>query len=90
MVLNKKAMQIILMNRKLIDFGLIDDVAFSRLGKRLSFEIHELSSIDIRSVTQLYETTVDKLAKYCHVRGRSEIKQDTDMEIFLEILEKVL
>jgi hypothetical protein len=87
-VLNRLAIERVLSERKILDIGLIDDVAFSKLFRNLGFSFSPLPSIDIPDTNGLLEMKRLK-NKVCHARCRSNTKKDSDLVLLADAMKTV-
>lgn len=88
-VFNHSALRLILDSKSKINFGLIDDVAFSRLVLNLRIPAFPISSVDIGRDDDLLKLSSLSGSLTSHIRCRSNPKTDDDIELFTKVLDKV-
>jgi hypothetical protein len=89
-VFNQSALRLILDSKNKINFGLIDDVALSRLVFNLGIPIFPISSVDIAREYDLLSLMSLKESQISHIRCRSNPKNDDDVGLFTKVLDEVL
>lgn len=88
-VLNREAIRKVIQSKSKLKFGLIDDIAFSRLFEELGFQSIEIPSLNVISRHDFLSLSDDQVAEACQIRLRSSIKSNSDILMLDELFDHI-
>lgn len=89
-LLSRKAVEILLENRKRMPVHVMDDIAFGSVFKQMGINPVSLDSVNIDSPKKLRNFNDDNLSKYFHFRLKSgDWRGRNDVEIMNELIDRI-